>query len=110
MEASGTSGLKAALNGVLSLSVLDGWWREGCIEGGTGWVVGGVQGSAGGSGDRAAQDASSLDARPEYAVVPLFDRDRARLIRCDARGDRPERFFLDTQRLVEQDGLKADAG
>ena len=39
-EASGTSGMKAALNGVPSLSVLDGWWIEGCIEGVTGWAIG----------------------------------------------------------------------
>lgn len=41
LEASGTSGMKAALNGVPSLSVLDGWWIEGCIEGVTGWAIGG---------------------------------------------------------------------
>jgi glycogen phosphorylase len=41
LEASGTSGMKAALNGVPSLSVLDGWWVEGCLEGTTGWAVGG---------------------------------------------------------------------
>ncbi|MGA9470340.1 MAG: alpha-glucan family phosphorylase, partial [Candidatus Macondimonas sp.] len=40
LEASGTSGMKAAFNGVPSLSVLDGWWIEGCIEGVTGWAVG----------------------------------------------------------------------
>ncbi|MGE0813315.1 MAG: alpha-glucan family phosphorylase [Vicinamibacterales bacterium] len=40
LEASGTSGMKAALNGVPSLSVLDGWWLEGCVEGVTGWAVG----------------------------------------------------------------------
>ena len=40
LEASGTSGMKAALNGVPSLSVLDGWWVEGCIEGITGWAIG----------------------------------------------------------------------
>jgi starch phosphorylase len=38
-EASGTSGMKAALNGVLNLSVLDGWWIEACIEGVTGWAI-----------------------------------------------------------------------
>jgi starch phosphorylase len=40
LEASGTSGMKAALNGVPSLSVLDGWWIEGCLEGITGWAIG----------------------------------------------------------------------
>ena len=40
LEASGTSGMKAALNGVPSLSILDGWWIEGCIEGVTGWAIG----------------------------------------------------------------------
>ncbi len=38
-EASGTSGMKAALNGVPSLSVLDGWWIEGCAENVTGWAI-----------------------------------------------------------------------
>ena len=40
LEASGTSGMKAAFNGVLNLSVLDGWWVEACIEGVTGWAIG----------------------------------------------------------------------
>ena len=40
MEASGTSGMKAAINGVPNLSVLDGWWIEGHIEGLTGWSIG----------------------------------------------------------------------
>jgi starch phosphorylase len=39
LEASGTSGMKAALNGIPSLSVLDGWWVEGCIEDRTGWSI-----------------------------------------------------------------------
>ncbi len=39
LEASGTSGMKAALNGIPSLSVLDGWWVEGCIEDRTGWAI-----------------------------------------------------------------------
>ncbi len=40
MEASGTSGMKAAHNGVINFSVLDGWWIEGCVEGLTGWAIG----------------------------------------------------------------------
>ena len=40
MEASGTSGMKAALNGVLNLSVLDGWWIEACVDGVTGCAIG----------------------------------------------------------------------
>jgi starch phosphorylase len=43
LEASGTSGMKAALNGVPSLSVLDGWWIEGHVEGVTGWSIGGTE-------------------------------------------------------------------
>jgi glycogen phosphorylase len=44
-EASGTSGMKAALNGVPSLSILDGWWIEGCVDDRTGWPVGTLDGS-----------------------------------------------------------------
>jgi starch phosphorylase len=40
LEASGTSGMKAAMNGVPNLSVLDGWWPEGCVHGVTGWKIG----------------------------------------------------------------------
>ncbi|HEY1553921.1 MAG TPA: alpha-glucan family phosphorylase [Kofleriaceae bacterium] len=40
LEASGTSGMKAAMNGVPNLSILDGWWPEGCEHGVTGWKIG----------------------------------------------------------------------
>jgi starch phosphorylase len=63
-EASGTSGMKAALNGVPSLSILDGWWIEGCIEGFTGWAI------EDGADD--AAEADSLYHKLESAVVPLF--------------------------------------
>ncbi len=69
MEASGTSGMKAALNGVPSLSVLDGWWIEGCIEGVTGWSIG-DHGSPG------EEDAQSLYDKLEHAVLPLYYGDR----------------------------------
>jgi starch phosphorylase len=63
MEASGTSGMKAALNGVLNLSVLDGWWIEASIEGVTGWSIGGR-----GTTDHAAE----LYDRLEQTVLPLY--------------------------------------
>ena len=64
-EASGTSGMKAAFNGVPSLSVLDGWWVEGCIEGVTGWAIGDDTGADDG-------DAAALYDKLEQVVLPLY--------------------------------------
>lgn len=69
LEASGTSGMKAAFNGVPHLSVLDGWWIEGCIEGVTGWAVGDSATSTGGA------EAVSLYEKLEHVVLPLYDHD-----------------------------------
>jgi starch phosphorylase len=63
-EASGTSGMKAALNGVPSLSILDGWWIEGCLEGYTGWAIE--------DGDDDAAEATHLYEKLEKSVVPLY--------------------------------------
>jgi len=71
LEASGTSGMKAALNGVPSLSILDGWWIEGWIEGVTGWAIGDE-----GDGDN-ARDAQSLYVKLEQQVLPLYYGERA---------------------------------
>ena len=68
LEASGTSGMKAALNGVPSLSILDGWWIEGHIEGVTGWAIG-----DGWQADKSPeQDASSLYDKLDNHVLPLY--------------------------------------
>lgn len=64
LEASGTSGMKATFNGVPNLSVLDGWWMEGCIEGVTGWAIG--------NGEISATDASALYDKLEHTVLPLY--------------------------------------
>ena len=69
MEASGTSGMKAALNGVPSLSILDGWWLEGCIEGTTGWAI---DSTAPAAGDRTPHDADALYDKLEH--VRFFAR------------------------------------
>ena len=70
LEASGTSGMKAAFNGVPSLSVLDGWWLEGHIEGITGWAIG-----DGGDHD-IREDAASLYEKLERQVGPTYYSDR----------------------------------
>ncbi len=63
-EASGTSGMKAALNGVPSLSVLDGWWIEGCIEGVTGWAIPDF--------DEEAQESASIYELLEKTILPMY--------------------------------------
>ena len=70
LEASGTSGMKAACNGVVNLSVLDGWWDEGWV-GDNGWAIGGRETNP----DEGAQDyndAMDLYRLLEQEVVPLY--------------------------------------
>ncbi len=93
-EASGTSGMKAALNGVPSLSILDGWWIEGCIEGVTGWAIE--------DGANDAEEAQSLYSKLENSVVPLY-RDVpekwARLMKTTLAFNGS---FFNTNRMVKQ--------
>jgi starch phosphorylase len=70
LEASGTSGMKAALNGVPSLSVLDGWWLEGHVEGVTGWSIGDDSLLTGDEAD----DVSELYDKLERVILPLYYR------------------------------------
>ena len=67
-EASGTSGMKAALNGVPSLSILDGWWIEGHVEGVTGWSIGDSWEAA----DSPSAEITSLYDKLEAVIVPTF--------------------------------------
>jgi glycogen phosphorylase len=81
LEASGTSGMKAAMNGVVNCSVLDGWWDEGYV-GNNGWAIGGRESNP----DEGAQDwadAQDLYRLLETEIVPTwYDRDRAGLPRA----------------------------
>jgi glycogen phosphorylase len=68
LEASGTSGMKAALNGIPNFSILDGWWLEGCVEGVTGWAIGN-----GASGERElGVELESLYSKLDTQILPLF--------------------------------------
>ena len=93
MEASGTSGMKAALNGVPSLSVLDGWWIEGCVEGVTGWAI---ECPSGG------RDARSLYEKLELQVVPLYCERRHEFINIMRHAIALNGSFFNTQRMMLQ--------
>lgn len=71
LEASGTSGMKAAFNGVPSLSVMDGWWLEGCVEGVTGWAIGTSEICC------ESDDQQDFYNKLENKVLPLYYGDRA---------------------------------
>jgi glycogen phosphorylase len=103
LEASGTSGMKAALNGVPSLSILDGWWVEGHIEGITGWSIGEphLPGCAPIITDNASE-AQSLYAKLENIILPMFYKDRARYLSVMQHAIAINGSFFNTQRMVQQ--------
>ena len=95
-EASGTSGMKAALNGVPSLSVLDGWWLEGCIEGRTGWAIGTRQIEHGGI----YWDATDLYQKLEDVIMPLFHNQRDEFIDVMRHAIALNGSFFTTERML----------
>jgi starch phosphorylase len=103
LEASGTSGMKAALNGVPSLSVLDGWWLEGHVEGITGWAIGsdgGVEEAP--AHDRDARDAEHLYQKLDQAVLPAFYAQRERYLEVMRGAIALNASFFNTQRMLLQ--------
>jgi starch phosphorylase len=107
LEASGTSGMKAALNGVPSLSVLDGWWLEGHVEGVTGWAIGDdPRRSLDGPGGTAAH-ATALYDTLERTVLPLFYERRAGFIDVMRYSIALNGSFFTAQRMLQEYVLKA---
>ena len=109
MEASGTSGMKAAMNGVPSLSVLDGWWLEGHIENHTGWSIGYKERSGDAKRDW-AEDAASMYDKLEQVIIPMFYESRERYIRVMRHSIAVNGSFFNTQRMVQQYVMKAYMG
>jgi starch phosphorylase len=97
-EASGTSGMKAALNGVPSFSILDGWWVEGCLEGFTGWSIGyGAE-----TADNDETEASSLYAKLEMIILPMFYGRPKAYAAVMRSAIAVNGSFFNTQRMVSQ--------
>jgi len=97
LEASGTSGMKAALNGVPSLSVLDGWWIEGHVEGVTGWSIGGLDPE----GDQ-SKDANEIYLKLERVILPLYYGLPFAYAEVMRSAIALNGSFFNTQRMVEQ--------
>ncbi len=98
-EASGTSGMKAAVNGVLNFSVLDGWWLEGHVEDLTGWSIGPPP-SEGHSDNK--KDAGDLYSKLEAKVAPTYYKDRRGWTRMVAYNIAFNGSFFNTHRMVDQ--------
>ncbi|HZW83175.1 MAG TPA: alpha-glucan family phosphorylase [Candidatus Deferrimicrobium sp.] len=103
LEASGTSGMKAAHNGIPSLSVLDGWWLEGHIEGVTGWSLG-AKSVESGNDQREAQE---IYDKLENIILPLYYKEREKWIDVMRFSIAFNASFFNTQRMVQQYVLNA---
>lgn len=99
LEASGTSGMKAAHNGVPSFSVLDGWWIEGHIEGVTGWSIGPRPAE---EGVDSVHEARELYEKLQGTILPLFYHSRERWLDVMRQTITFNASFFNTQRMVQQ--------
>ena len=107
LEASGTSGMKAAVNGIPSFSILDGWWGEGCIEGVTGWGIGGDKDAGMKTRDTRAEDAHALYNKLEMIILPMFSNEPDRYAEVMRHSIALNASFFNTERMLSQYITKA---
>lgn len=100
LEASGTSGMKAAVNGVPSLSILDGWWIEGHIEGVTGWSIGNHHSEP--SEPDGKKDAENMYQKLESVILPLYYGDRSTYLEVVRHAVALNGSFFNTERMVSE--------
>ncbi|WP_029918438.1 alpha-glucan family phosphorylase [Pelobacter seleniigenes] len=102
LEASGTSGMKAALNGVPNFSVLDGWWIEGHMEGITGWAIGPPPETVGVEDNRVDEDLEDMYSKLEQKIIPLFYQDRAGWIAVMKNAISKNAYYFNTHVMMRR--------
>ena len=95
--------MKAALNGVPSLSVLDGWWIEGCVEGVTGWAVGGRDDNE----QATLLHGTALRQKLEQVVVPMYYDRQDEFVAIMRNAISINGSFFHTHRMLQQYVTKA---
>jgi len=101
-EASGTSGMKAAHNGVINFSVLDGWWIEGWIEGVTGWAIGPEPGERISLEEGWQRDREDLYSKLEYIIVPTFYNRKDEWVRMMNNSIGVLAYYFNTHRMMRR--------
>jgi starch phosphorylase len=101
-EASGTSGMKAAHNGVLNFSVLDGWWIEGCIEDVTGWSIGPSFEERRNDQERRSLELDDLYDKLKYVIMPKFYRQRDSWVEMMKNSIGKVAFYFNSHRMMHR--------
>ncbi|MFB0514592.1 MAG: alpha-glucan family phosphorylase [Candidatus Bathyarchaeia archaeon] len=101
-EASGTSGMKAAHNGVINFSVLDGWWIEGCVEGVTGWAIGPSPKEPIGEDERRHRELEDLYSKLEYLIIPTFYKKRDDWIHMMENSIGKVAYYFNSHRMMRR--------
>ena len=101
-EASGTSGMKAAHNGVINFSVLDGWWIEGCVEGLTGWAIGPSPDQKLSEQETRKRELADLYNKLEYLIIPKFYQQRDIWIDLMKNSIGKVAYYFNTHRMMRR--------
>ncbi len=102
LEASGTSGMKAAHNGVINFSVLDGWWIEGHIEGFTGWAIGPAPAEIKPDNNINKIDADDLYSKLINIIIPTYYSDRKTWIRMMQNAIGKNAYYFNSHRMMRR--------